>query len=198
MFYEERKKITTCRAAHTNAQIECIILVERQLKQISYYRIPICCVSDFGGIYIYCGALPKQIQVLAIHSSLTNNQKPYFQMKCPLNTVIIVECESLFSVSLLFRYTWLQPIRDHSRIWLVYIMRFFRLVTFLLLNCCYCCWWRWSSSHLIGFGFERRKKNHKHRSSDGLCAFFSSIFDLLNIWLNWLIEWRTNMLWVSL
>lgn len=38
-------------------------------------------------------------------------------MKCPLNTVIIVE----YRVALRsFRvYTWPQPIRDHSRVWLV-------------------------------------------------------------------------------
>lgn len=163
---------------------------KRQLKQISYYRIPICCIRFWG--YIFVALFRNEFRCL-LHGSLTNNQKPYFQMKCPLNTVIIVESESLFSLSLLFRYTWLQPIRDHSRIWLVYIMRFFRLATFLLLNCCCCSWWWWwSSSHLIGFGFERRKKKYEHKRSDELCSFlfvfFCSIFDLLNVWLNWLIE----------
>lgn len=52
MFQKNKKKH---RAAHTNIQIECIILVERQLKQISYYRIPFYFVSDLG----HRGALPK-------------------------------------------------------------------------------------------------------------------------------------------
>lgn len=50
------------------------------------------CIRYWG----YAVALFRS-QFRCLHSSLTNNQKPYFQIKCPLNTVIIGRMRVVFS-----------------------------------------------------------------------------------------------------
>lgn len=145
VFHKERESKKNHNVPHTRPlKLNVSFLVERQLKQISYYCIPICCIRFWG--YIFVALFRNEFRCL-LHGSLTNNQKPYFQMKCPLNTVIIVEFESLFSLSLFFRYTWLQPIRDHSRIWLVYIYAFFGWSRF------FC----WIAVVVLGGGGDRRR-----------------------------------------